>query len=230
MLMIASNAENGKKLPRRFSISRSRKELQIRSKNCVIVVIETNLKILEEAGVKDEEILIARGWDFADSLSASAAGLPIILVNSNTDTLTEEQIEFFEKYSDNTFTIVGGTVAVSGELENAIEEIIGEDVDRVYGETREKTSVKIAEKYFETPETVVVAYSRNFPDGLCGGPLAYAMNAPLLLTNAGAEDVAADYVNANGIHTGYVLGGTVAVSDETIRLVFNLDSSAVVNQ
>ena len=191
---------------------------------------ETNLMILEEAGVDDEEILIATGWNFADSLSASATGLPIILVNSNTDTLTEEQIEFFEKYSDNTYTIVGGTVAVSEELENAIEEIIGEDVDRVYGETREKTSVKIAEKYFETPETVVVAYSRNFPDGLCGGPLAYAMNAPLLLTNAGAEDVAADYVNANGIHTGYVLGGTVAVSDETIRLIFNLNSSAVVNQ
>ena len=191
---------------------------------------ETNLMILEEAGVKDEEILIATGWNFADSLSASATGLPILLVNSVTGTLTEEQIEFFEQYDDNTFTIVGGTAAVSEELEAAIEEIVGEDVGRVYGATREETSVKIAERYFKNPELVVVAYSRNFPDGLCGGPLAYAMNVPLVLTNAGAEAAATEYITENEIAAGYVLGGSVVLSDDTVRTVFDLDSFAVIGE
>lgn len=47
---------------------------------------ETNLRILEETNVTDEEILICTGSTFADSLSASATGKPILLVGK---TLTE---------------------------------------------------------------------------------------------------------------------------------------------
>lgn len=192
---------------------------------------ETNLLILEEAGINDEEILIATGMNFADSLSASATGLPILLVNSTTGTLTEEQITFLKKHESNAFTILGGPAAINSELESIIEEIVGKDIARVSGQMREETSVKIAEKYFNESEFVVLAYSLNFPDGLCGGPLAYAMNAPLLMTNTGKEQFAADYVAENDITAGYVLGGTVAVSDDTVKHVFNLNSdTSTVNQ
>jgi putative cell wall-binding protein len=179
----------------------------------------TNLKILETAGVNNEEILICTGIDYADSLAASATGLPIVMVNNITGKLTEEQLAFFEAHAANKFTIVGGNAAVSDTLQAKIETIVG-PVDRVYGDSRETTSVAIADRYFTSPECILAAYSRNFPDGLCGGPLAYAMNAPLLLVNSGKEAPAANFVKANSIVKGIILGGTAAVSDESVHIIF----------
>ena len=184
---------------------------------------ETNLEILEEAGVTGQEILIATGWEFADSLSASATGLPILMVDSNKDTLTDGQIDFLKAHADNTYTIIGGNVAVSTELEELIEDTIERQVNRISGKAREETSVTVAETYFSDPDCVLIAFSRDFPDGLCGGPLAYAMNVPLLLVNNRTEAAAAAYVKANGITTGYVLGGPVAVSDESGKIVFGME-------
>ena len=179
----------------------------------------TNLKILEEAGVQGKEILICTGWEYADSLSASATGLPILMVNINTNALTDEQIAFLEANAGNKFTIIGGNKAVSEKLEADIEAIVG-DVDRIYGDSREATSVAVAQRYVKNPATVLIAYSRNFPDGLCGGPLAYAMKAPLLLINSKKEADAAAYVSANGIARGIVLGGTAAVTEASVTAIF----------
>ena len=184
---------------------------------------DTNILILEEAGVSGEEILIATGWEFADSLSASATGLPVLLVNSKTGKLTDSQIAFLKAHADNTYTIIGGKNAVSQELQKTIEGVIGREVCRVYGDWREDTAVEVANTYFDKPDTVLLAFSRNYPDGLCGGPLAHAMGAPLLLINAGKEDAAAEYVKANGIEAGIVLGGTAAVSEKSAQIVFGLE-------
>ena len=180
---------------------------------------DTNLKILEEAGVNGEEILVSTGRNFADSLSASATGLPILLVDSNKS-LSAAQKAYLAAHSDSAYTILGGTAAVSEKMASAIESTIGKKVDRVYGERREDTSVLVAQRYFDAPQTVLVAYSRNFPDGLCGGPVAYAAGAPLLLTRAGAESIAAEYIKAEHIEAGAVLGGTAAVSHATTEKVF----------
>lgn len=185
---------------------------------------DTNLAIIEKAGITNEEILVATGWNFADCLSVSATGLPILMVDAKTNTLTESQVEFLTKYAKNKVTIIGGTGAVSAELEAAIAEIVEGDIERVYGKGREATSVAVAQKYFKAPTFAVIAYSRNFPDGLCGGPLAYAMGAPLLLTDAGYEDVTAEYITANKIVAGYIMGGSAALSDETAKVCFGITS------
>ena len=184
----------------------------------------TNLAILEEAGVSNEEILIATGWEFADCLSASAAGKPILMVNTNKNVLSEAHVAFLTKHAANNFTIVGGPVAVSEELEAAIDEIVTGEIVRLAGSTREETSVLVAERFFEAPEFVVLAFSRNFPDGLCGGPLAYAMKAPLLLVNQGKEDAAADYIAENAIKAGYIMGGPAVVAEDTAKVCFGITS------
>ena len=181
---------------------------------------DTNLAILNTVGIGDQEILISTGWSFADSLSVSATGLPILMVDTKKNELTEAQIAFLTSHAANKVTIVGGTGAVSAELEHAIAEIVEGDISRISGKTREATSVAVAETYFHAPAFAVAAYSQNFPDGLCGGPLAYAMGAPLLLINKGAESAAAAYVDKHGIQSGYVLGGTGVVTDATVHAVF----------
>ena len=181
----------------------------------------TNLAILEEAGVTDQELLVCTGGNFADSLSASATGLPMLLVNK---TLTASQTAFLETLDGNAITIIGGVNSVNETIEAAL----GENVTRIAGETREETSILVAQKYFENPDFIVLAYSRNYPDGLCGGPLAYALKAPLVLTNAGAEAVATEYAAANEVTHGLILGGVNSISDATAKTVFGLTGEGVI--
>ena len=176
---------------------------------------ETNLAILEEAGVNTtDEVLIATGTNYADSLSASATGLPMVLV---ADTLTAEQREFLQGTSRN-FVILGGTGAVSKTVENQLKTM--GTVTRVKGASRYETSVEIAKRYFATPEAMVLAYAQGFPDGLCGGPLALSVGAPLILTSNESLRAADDYIES--IATGAVTGGTGRISDETVREIFDL--------
>ena len=180
---------------------------------------ETNLEILKEAGVNDtDEILIATGTNFADSLSASATKLPMLLVGPG---LTAEQKDFLATTSRK-FVIIGGTGAVNEAVEAELAQI--GTVERIKGKTRYETSVVIAERYFTDPAAAVLAYAQGFPDGLCGGPLAMNMGAPLILTSNEAPTAADDYIE--GITVGAVTGGTGRISDETVREIFDLEADA----
>lgn len=180
--------------------------------------LETNLAILEEAGVTDEEILICTAFNFADSLSASAVGLPILLVSNQ---LTEAQTTFLTGLNGNSLCIIGGESAVSSEIETALQSY--GNVQRVSGENRSETSVAVANRYFDSAEYAVLAYSLNFPDGLCGGPLAYTLGAPMLLATPKLEAVTAAYISSNSVKKGLVLGGTAALSDNSVKIVLSLE-------
>ena len=182
----------------------------------------TNLEILKEAGVEDEDILVCTGLNFADSLSASALGKPILLVR---DTLTDAQKDFLESLNkENKLFIIGGSGAVSANL--AAQVASYGTTERIGGKTRFETSVLLADRFLEEPTTAVLAYAYNFPDGLCGGPLAYALKAPLILTQTGDEAAAAAYAKEYGISSGYVLGGSKLISDASAKKVFGLTEDA----
>ena len=182
----------------------------------------TNLEILKEAGVEDEDILVCTGLNFADSLSASALGKPILLVR---DTLTDAQKDFLESLNkENKLFIIGGSGAVSANL--AAQVASYGTTERIGGKTRFETSVLLADRFLEEPTTAVLAYAYNFPDGLCGGPLDYALKAPLILTQTGDEAAAAAYAKEYGISSGYVLGGSKLISDASAKKVFGLTEDA----
>ena len=73
---------------------------------------ETNLKVLEELNLNQtSNIVVASGLEYADALSASASGRPIVLVGK---TLTTEQINFFKSIGRyDTCYIIGGKAAVN---------------------------------------------------------------------------------------------------------------------
>ena len=174
---------------------------------------------MEAGWESDQEILICTGQNFADSLSASATGFPILLVNNKTGKLTYEQQVFLYLSNSKKLTIIGGTGAVSSKLEQELASY-GE-VNRIYGNSRYETSVLIANNYFTNPSVVCIASGKNFPDGLCGGPLAFANNAPLILTSADKEAPAATYVEQTPtITSAYTLGGTGVLSESTVNAIF----------
>ena len=181
---------------------------------------DTNLAILKEAGVQGDSVIIATGKSFADSLSASAAKLPILLVKPDS-TLSYAQKAVL-KGTKNIY-IIGGEEAVS---ESYAKELAAYgEVTRVSGKTRYETSIAVAKTFFGDVDEAVIASGKNFPDGLCGGPLAAARNVPLILTADGKTDAATEYAAQEVITSGYVLGGTEALADESVVVVFGLESA-----
>ena len=182
---------------------------------------ETNLEILKEAGVTGNEILVCTALNFPDSLSAAAVGKPILLVGSK---LTAEQEAYLQLLGEKNFYIIGGTSAISKSVEYALQSYGG--TIRIAGENRYDTSALIAQRFFPEAEAVVLAYGRNYPDGLCGGALAAAMGAPVILVEDAFIDHAVDYVQGKEIQSGYVLGGTGLLSDASVRTIWALAEDA----
>ena len=178
---------------------------------------ETNLAILDEAGLDNSELLIATGRTFADSLSASALKKPIMLVK---DEVTENQEAVLAQYIGGRICIIGGTGAVSEDIENALAQY--GTVRRVYGQTRYETSIAVADEFFRQTGMAVIANAQVFPDGLCGGPLAGALNAPLILTADGKTADAAAYMQDKSLQNGIVLGGDARISDDSVGTIFGI--------
>ena len=187
---------------------------------------ETNLLILKEAGVAaGQEMLVCTGTNFADSLSGSATGLPILMVNNGSGALSRNQQDYLETL-DVSFCIIGGEGAVGSRLEAALKGY--GTTRRLAGADRFETSVMVADAFFYAPSAAVLAYARNFPDGLCGGALAYAMNAPLILTMTRQDTVAATYAKGTGITQGVVLGGESLISDSAVRWILSMNAEQTI--
>ena len=177
---------------------------------------ETNLKILEEAGVGKEEIIVATGTNYPDALSASSSGRPLLLVGGS---IRSDQASFLSKLSKRPYYILGGSAVVSEGIRNEIKKNYATTATRIYGDSRYETSLKIAKKFFPgNQESIIVAYGANFPDALSGGPLAIMLDCPIVMANS-TEKVysqVADYARKAGITRGIVLGGESLVSDEAM--------------
>ena len=175
---------------------------------------ETNMKILNEAGIGNEEILLCSAMNFADSLSASAVGKPILLVDT---TLNEAQKNLIKQAGTDVCYMIGGTAAVSTAVENQLI-YLGKQAERIAGENRFETSAYVAETFFGIYEnTVVVASGDDFPDGLTGGAVALAKQAPIILVNDMNIAGAKAYAERFGINQLIIIGGNGAVSDSIVE-------------
>lgn len=187
---------------------------------------DTNLAILEEAGVSNETLLVCTGTNFADSLSASATGLPMLLVDPKTNKLTDAQKAFLSE-GTRQICVIGGAGAVSDKYIDQLARFDRDGmVERINGKNRYETSVRVAKKFAGNPSKVLVASATKFPDGLCGGPLAYFMKAPLILTSPTVHVAnmapAVSYITGKDILVGNALGGSGAVADDVVKTVFGM--------
>ncbi|MBQ1341951.1 MAG: cell wall-binding repeat-containing protein, partial [Erysipelotrichaceae bacterium] len=182
----------------------------------------SNIEVLKEVGYSGGRILVCVGTNFADSLSASAVKLPILLVGTG---LNDDQKAFLKKCSNAEFIIIGGEGAVSSAVEKELGKY-GKVTDRLAGTNRFHTSMLIAYHLFEQPSSAVLAYGRNFPDGLSGGSLAYALQGPLLLVENNKSNCndAAWITYIYETDRSIILGGTGLISDDIARYVLNLSS------
>lgn len=179
---------------------------------------ETNLQILQEAGGLDKGIVVCSAMDFADSLSVSSAGKPILLVNRE---LYQEQIDFIKKSGSDMLYLIGGSGAVSDNVEQTLERY-GKTTQRIAGDNRYETSVKVAEAFAPNGcHTIVIAYGNDFPDGLVGGPLGFFTDSPLILVNEKNISFAAEYKDLADIDGAMILGGPQLISDRAVNNIMS---------
>jgi 5'-nucleotidase/UDP-sugar diphosphatase len=86
---------------------------------------------------------------------------------------------------------------------------------RIYGGNRYETAVEVSRAGWEQAEVVVLARGDDFADALAGVPLAYANDAPILLTRPNRLVAAAEAeIKRLGASKVFILGGLGAISVE----------------
>lgn len=100
------------------------------------------------------------------------------------------------------------------------------NVDRISGETRYQTAVEVSKKGWTSSNTVIIAAGNQFPDALTGTPLAYSLNAPILLTqNHSLPTETKIEITRLKAKSVIILGGTSVVSEGVTTQLKNMGLS-----
>lgn len=166
---------------------------------------------------------IATGQNFPDALSASAAagsrGIPVLLVNGTKSTLGAATMSLLAARGTTTFTIAGGTGAVSQGIQNQLQGISGASVVRLSGIDRYVTSRAISVDAFPTPSAAYFATGSQYADALSGAVLAATRHAPLYTVAPTCVPSASEHVlAAAGTSAITLLGGTGALSATVAKM------------
>ncbi|MBQ1390369.1 MAG: cell wall-binding repeat-containing protein [Firmicutes bacterium] len=183
----------------------------------------SNLAMLKAAKIKaGQEFIVTTGTDYRDALTASATGKPVLLVRGNS--LTPEQAAYLKAVKAKRFVILGTRTEVSAGIEKELKTYA--PVKRLAGKAAYERSVQAAQEFFGTTVSHInLADERNFPDALCGGPLAVLRGGPLLLTD-GSRTVNnklrayADQVRAS---KATLYGGPASVAEATVKYVLRIN-------
>lgn len=99
-------------------------------------------------------------------------------------------------------------------------------IKRISGSDRYQTAVKVSQQGWTTADTVVITIGTNYPDALAGTPLAYSLNAPILLTEATRiPESTKDEIRRLGAKNTIVLGGVSVISNSVETELKNLGLS-----
>lgn len=161
-----------------------------------------------------EGLIIASGKNYPDALAvgsyAARENMPILLVG---DSISEETVNWINSIEIQKVLIVGGSNSVSNDIEEALSKTINQ-VERVAGSDRYKTSAEIAKKFGEDTTTFVLATGNDYPDALSAGPLAYKLNAPILLTDkATLPEIISTTISDGNYNKGILIGGPNSISN-----------------
>lgn len=171
-------------------------------------------------------VVICTGDNFPDSLSisgvAASKGWPILLASGST--IDPSVINYLTSYKPSNVYIIGGTGAVSKDIETSIQNLLQLDANNIVrygGSNRYETSVIVNDAFINNPSNIVISSGINFPDALSGSIYAAISNAPMLLADNNAVKSAQNYVDMQSHNVSSisltVLGLQGAVSDNVVN-------------
>lgn len=164
------------------------------------------------------------------SMASPAVSGTVALLSQAAPGLTVEQLKTILKESaiprtDETYKEVPnngygyGIIDASAAVQKAISED-GKKLKRVSGYLRYDTAIEISRNGWDSADTVILARGDDFADALTGVPLAYKLDAPILLTgNDKLYDRTLREMKRLRATNVIILGGTVAIGEEVMQLL-----------
>ena len=111
--------------------------------------------------------------------------------------------------------IVGGKAAISVNVERRVAQLAGSgaNIQRIAGDTRYDTSLKVVSSLSNPSDTVIVTTGTNYADALSISPYAFATGSPVVLCNpsSGLSNSALKVIKKAGYKKAVIVGGTSAV-------------------
>lgn len=182
---------------------------------------QTAVAVSQKGWKTAEYAVLARGDNFADALCAGPLAQkyngPILLTAPSA--LNQDTLKELKRLGVKHLFIAGGTGAVSQAVEDALKAGGIAAIERIYGNDRYDTSVKIAEK-LGASSRAVLATGSDFPDALSISAAASKLGMPILLTAKDSVPGAVkQYFQDKGISQTYVIGGTGVISGSVEKTV-----------
>lgn len=168
-------------------------------------------------------VVLASGTDFPDAVVGAVAAVaddaPVLL--TAPDLLVDVVADELGRLEPDRIVVLGGTAAITDDVVAAASAAAGgADTERRSGPERTATAAAVSEAAFpDGADTAVIATGQAFADALAGGPLAAALDAPVLLSaTACLSAPAADELDRLGVDRVVLLGGEAALSPEVAEL------------
>lgn len=181
---------------------------------------ETSLAVADYIGTAGE-IFVVSGANFPDALSiasyAAYSQTPILLTESSE--LSEGVQEFISVYDVKKTYVVGGLGAINENVANKLP-----NVERIGGNNRYETNLKVLEKFPFYYGVTVFASGQGFADALSGSALAALSGSPIILMDEGMADKT-DIINGlvnlkENVKMKWIIGGEAAVPPAVLDKVF----------
>ena len=165
-------------------------------------------------------IIIANGRNFPDALggAALAGGYDAPILPCERTYIPSAVANEIKRLGATKAIILGGTSAVSTDVDRALKNLGVTSITRIGGASRYETArmvaqFSIAHSGNSWDGTAFVATGRNFPDALVSSPIAAARRWPIYLSDPGAyPSVLAAQMKADGVKRVILLGGEGTVS------------------
>jgi putative cell wall-binding protein len=166
-----------------------------------------------------DAVLVATAHNFPDALAATplahALAGPVLL--SPAAGLPPAVRSEITRLAPSRVILLGGEDALSEEVRRQAEAAApGAEIERIWGTDRYGTMQAIASRLFQTGSPgnrAIVASGESWPDALAAGPLAAALECPVVLTRPNALSPQAEAVLSEwGIGSCIVAGGAEAIS------------------
>lgn len=171
-----------------------------------------------------DNIVLATADDFPDALTGSTLaaklGAPILLVEPTKEG-SQKVLDFIKNKLNpgvGRVYLLGGTGAVTTEIEQAVTSMSNYKVTRLGGASREDTA-KLIDDAVSAPQgtPVIIATENDFPDALSASSIAGIKGYPIVLTQKdGLPQQSIDVLNKVKPSKIYVVGGSGVITDNVI--------------
>ena len=178
---------------------------------------ETSVKVSQAGWTTADNVVLARGDEFADALTAAPfakqLNAPILL--TSTKALDASVIAELKRLKTKKVYIIGGTGAIAASVENAVK-AMGITVERISGSDRYATSLAVANKMTNKSQ-VFLATGTGFADALSISSYAAATGSPILLTAKNQITAGVTKFIKDNNSKVYVIGGTGVISEAAVK-------------